>query len=434
MVALTSRRNRFCNPSHARIILILGAVAGFSALLGSCSCVADKTAASTARTSTAKTTTPKSTESIPRSISRSNTALSDPGVPPWKLSASIDDEGFLKEQYLRVPGEWEDEYRLRGRYIKLDQSPPARIRQVPGDGNCLFHSISTCYAHAVNGTHIDLVGRSSSSNRSYNQNNKNNINDDDDNDNNNDTRWLYQHSTKLRQIAVDYLAERRKLLYLQGREYLRARDLVDAAASQYGISGEEYCELMRKDSYWGGGPEIVALCNALQRPIYVYELHVPEGRQHTNRRNRRNRKRPQPNKSIHDGGSSSSSSSSSTKSQRSQPLPSSSFVLRRMACFGSPKFDRHEPLHILSADSRFPDVDPGEQLPAGNHFLAIFPEPIRHLKRSSNSGTAGYDDEEEDDDDEVSGGCLRGGYDDGSSTRRERIVWYLVDLWNGLWS
>jgi len=44
-----------------------------------------------------------------------------------------------------------------------------------------------------------------------------------------------------------------------------------------------------------------------------------------------------------------------------------------MACFGSPKFDLKEPLHILSADSRFPDITPGKQLASGNHFLAIFP-------------------------------------------------------------
>lgn len=44
-----------------------------------------------------------------------------------------------------------------------------------------------------------------------------------------------------------------------------------------------------------------------------------------------------------------------------------------MACFGSPKFDRREPLHILSADSRFPDVEPRKIRKVGNHFLALFP-------------------------------------------------------------
>jgi hypothetical protein len=52
---------------------------------------------------------------------------------------------------------------------------------------------------------------------------------------------------------------------------------------------------------------------------------------------------------------------------------STQFTLRRMACFGSPKFDRREPLHILSADSRFPDIEPRKIRKVGNHFLALFP-------------------------------------------------------------
>lgn len=55
-----------------------------------------------------------------------------------------------------------------------------------------------------------------------------------------------------------------------------------------------------------------------------------------------------------------------------QPV-STQFTLRRMACFGSPKFDRREPLHILSADSRFPDIEPRKIRKVGNHFLALFP-------------------------------------------------------------
>lgn len=31
-------------------------------------------------------------------------------------------------------------------------------------------------------------------------------------------------------------------------------------------------QVMRQSSVWGGGPEIVALSNALSRPIHVYEL------------------------------------------------------------------------------------------------------------------------------------------------------------------
>ena len=53
---------------------------------------------------------------------------------------------------------------------------------------------------------------------------------------------------------------------------MKTSQLLSTAASQYGISPEEYCELMMQDSYWGGGPEIVALCAVLRRPIHVYEL------------------------------------------------------------------------------------------------------------------------------------------------------------------
>ena len=48
------------------------------------------------------------------------------------------------------------------------------------------------------------------------------------------------------------------------------------------------------------------------------------------------------------------------------------------ACFGSPKFDRKEPIHILSADSRFPDIRPGEQLSSGNHFMTIVSKELLH--------------------------------------------------------
>ena len=85
----------------------------------------------------------------------------------------------------------------------------------------------------------------------------------------------------------------------------------------------------------------MAISNILCRPIHVYELAVEEAEK---------TKKP-------------------------------TFVLRRMACFGSPKFDRRQPLHILSADSRFPDLHPGNQMTAGNHFLALFPQTRKRRRR-----------------------------------------------------
>lgn len=165
------------------------------------------------------------------------------------------------------------------------------------------------------------------------------------------------------------------MLFLQGNEYHHARDLVAAAAAQYELSPEEYCDQMRKDSYWGGGPEIVALCNVLRRPIHVYELATVSS----------------PESSLAGGGANFGEDglmgeglveeSKALVARRGGEEDSeggivegSQFRLRRMACFGSPKFDRRDALHILSADSRFPDVEPGKHLSSGNHFLAMFPQ------------------------------------------------------------
>lgn len=271
------------------------------------------------------------------SIPRSSDRIATSNFPPWNPSPNIDENGFLVPTYNRMSGEWEKDVKLKKKDRINVHNSVATIRQVPGDGNCLFHSISVACAHAVNGTHLEMRSPEN-------------------------MEWLYRHSAKLRQLAVDCLEEERKLLFLQGHEYLKATDLVEAAAAPYGISGSEYCDLMRQESYWGGGPEIVALCNALQRPIHVYELHVPEDGNDNclTKRGKRYQRRV---------------------SFRGSPINSSpSFVLRRMACFGSPKFDQAPALHILSADSRFPDIKPGEQLESGNHFLAVFPEQAKSYK------------------------------------------------------
>lgn len=279
--------------------------------------------------------------------------------PPWNPSSKIDNEGFLKEYYRCIPGEWEDETISTTTEVDDDDlilvntrkkykiPTIVQIRQVPGDGNCLFHSIATCLSLAENKTHVNIASSKSS-------NNNNNYG--------NYLSTLSYHSKRLRQEAVNCLSNRpRRPLFIQGNEYLRAYDLVEAAASQYNLTGTKYCELMRKESYWGGGPEIVALCNVLRRPIYVYELVAANNNANTNIR----------------GGSAIITTSQATHQQDNICI-NSGFCLRRMACFGSPKFNRREAIHILSADSRFPDIAPGKQLQNGNHFLALFPAKVYH--------------------------------------------------------
>ncbi len=136
-------------------------------------------------------------------------------------------------------------------------------------------------------------------------------------------------------MAVDYLSENLdKPLYLEKGNEIKASSLLSTVAAQYNITKETYIEVMRQGGVWGGGPEIVALVNLLKRPVHVYELRSAKGQ----------------------------------------------FCLRRMACFGSPRFDSCETLHILSADSRFPNIKPGRQLTPGNHFLALFPLGRREMR------------------------------------------------------
>jgi hypothetical protein len=209
-----------------------------------------------------------------------------------------------------------------------------------------------------------------------------------------DLRHLHHYSKHLRQCAVETLSKHpRKLLFLQGNEYLRARDLVSAAAAQYGLTPEEYCNQMGRESYWGGGPEIVALCNYLKRPIHVYELvqggdgvgdvddddgggggvaEMEKEEEYEEDSLDEEDERHHVHERRYD-----MAVMHAIKTRRRRKMGcNGQFQLRRMACFGSPKFDNVEALHILSADSRFPDVEPGKHLSSGNHFLVMFPEQI----------------------------------------------------------
>lgn len=223
---------------------------------------------------------------------------------PWRPSKHIDDHGFLTNVYPRVQGLWEEETPIRrGRYktSKLEDFP-ALVRQVPGDGNCLFHAVAVSLSRAEKGRHMTFG----------------------------DFAEVRQQATTLRHETTKYLRRRMNgELYLTGKDSIATKDLLNRLATNYGLTPQEYCDAMDTDGVWGGGPEIVALCNLLKRPIHLYQLVAVEKK----------------------------------------------FCLRRWCCFGSPKYDsRNGAIHILSADSRFPDLRPGRQRKKGNHFLAVFPQ------------------------------------------------------------
>ena len=207
-----------------------------------------------------------------------------------------------------------------------------RARQVPGDGACLFHALTAGLWRAVNGSHHPM-----------------------------ERKALRAQSLRLRTLAIDVLEDSRDpRLYMGDTEKLRASKLLRLAAEQSELSPAAYCAKLREPHAWGGGPEIVALSNALRRPIHVYELlwaradppcvSPP--------------KRPPP-PSRDDG--------DAPESGDDDDGPAPKWCLQCIAEFGSPRFDRRSPpLHILSCDSRFPNLSPEQQLDQGNHFLLLF--------------------------------------------------------------
>lgn len=295
--------------------------------------------------------------------------------PAWNASPKINEQGYLCDVFRRIPGEWEEvssagtSQKSQSQNTNFNLNTPMIIRQVPGDGCCLFHAVAVSLNLIQYGRHLRMDSAES-------------------------LRELKAMSRSLRQIAVDCLRscgvddecykERKSRListrkgrastdniintkkqhqkrlkkkfprlFIQGTESMKTSDLLFTAASQYGITSEEYCDLMEQDSYWGGGPEIVALCNVLKRPINVYEL-VPYGK-------------------VMDKDRDDTRATSQYTIRVPDYLINKQFCLRRMATFGSPKYNSKMPLHILSADSRFPDLPPEWIFENGNHFMALFP-------------------------------------------------------------
>lgn len=177
--------------------------------------------------------------------------------------------------------------------------------QVLGHGDCLFHSIAIAMAFEDERCHLDMFDES-----------------------------LPTRVRKLRDLAVETLtADPNRTLYLEGNQTIVINELVCAAAEQYDMTAEAYCTSMRRDGVWGGGPEILALANALQRPIHVFEPVAA--------------------------------------------CNGTEFRLQLCGAFGSPGFDEcGKRVCIIAADDRFPDCKPVEVRrhgEGGNHFLALLP-------------------------------------------------------------
>jgi hypothetical protein len=236
------------------------------------------------------------------------------------MSRGEDDNWFLTGSYFVLQESSEAPVAEDGKLSKAKAVEPVQvqIRQVPGNGSCLFHAIAA-----------GILYNDSSSTK---QNKKQHPTMSE----------ILQLSSQLRTQAVDVLAngiKHNKELVMQKEETICAAELVSLASQQYEITPDEYLNRMRDEKVWGGGPEIVALANRLGRHIVLLEtLHCD----------------------------------STMSSELSNSLDDS-ICLKVSARFGSSQLEHDElksPIYILSSNQRFPEC---RREARDNHFLAVFP-------------------------------------------------------------
>ena len=129
--------------------------------------------------------------------------------------------------------------------VKGESTSRFNVRQVPGDGGCLFHSLAVCVKFQRDKDHPPFFDLK-----------------------------LRELSDKLREISVKVLRSPALCLAMESGEEITSSELLKMVAANYNISETEYLQQMLIPNTWGGGPEIVALSNHFKRPIHVYELHT----------------------------------------------------------------------------------------------------------------------------------------------------------------
>lgn len=209
---------------------------------------------------------------------------------------------------------------LVGSYFAMsdetDSPIPVHIRQVPGNGSCLFLAIAASILYNNSSTKDNTKHHPSMSD-------------------------VHKLSLELRSRAVDFLSNgvrRKTQLIIQNDEDIDAATLVGAAAEQYGITVDEYLHNMRDVKVWGGGPEVVSLANELKCPIILL-------------------------KTIDDNAVKSPDDS----------FNKTAINVRVSSRFG-PKLRTNKantPIYILSANQNFPRKYRSNA--KDNHFLAVFP-------------------------------------------------------------
>lgn len=173
------------------------------------------------------------------------------------LERDEDDKWFLKGSYYATVDDTttfqSGETTTTTHQTKNTTNVPLQIRQVPGDGSCLFNAIAAGLLFYDSNSDFPLQHPSMPK--------------------------VLALSSNLRSQAVDILQrgiQQNTTLAMQNDETIATSTLVRLAAEQYGLTPQKYLNRMRKEGVWGGGPEIVALTNGIKRNIVLLEPRIEQ--------------------------------------------------------------------------------------------------------------------------------------------------------------
>jgi hypothetical protein len=124
-----------------------------------------------------------------------------------------------------------------------DGSQRFTMRNVPGEGDCMFLAVALAVA-----TSMGLGGNDA---------------------------LLRAISLETRAVVAQIMNSSGNL-HIEGNRTVPAKDLLLSASRKEGLTPQDYLESLQKEGMegglYGGGPELAVLSNILRRPISIYEL------------------------------------------------------------------------------------------------------------------------------------------------------------------
>ena len=128
------------------------------------------------------------------------------------------------------------------------------LRNVPGDGDCVFHAVLSSVYISMGMLNPDAAFTSSN--------------------------LMSSMVDEMRNVVANFLTSPDGTLYVNNKpkkRLVRCKDLLVSAAKTEGLTNEEYLTKLRlpgrMGGIYGGGPELTVLSNILRRPISIYHLN-----------------------------------------------------------------------------------------------------------------------------------------------------------------